>query len=88
MLYRAGSKTLLGVHTVNKTSALAAVLFAALGLSLAACEKKAETPLEKVTNEVKDGLDMRPHEKMKDAAEDVGDAMKDAGAAIKEEVKK
>ncbi len=55
-----------------------------LGVSLAACEKKEESPIEKVTESVKDGLDMRENEKMKDAGENAADAFKDAGEAIEE----
>lgn len=65
-------------------AALCAVL--SLGLGLAACEKKPETPLEKFEDKVKDGLDARPNEKLKDAGEDMQDAVKDAGAAVKEAV--
>lgn len=66
----------------------AALIAALLGLGLAACEKKAETPMEKLTDKVQDGLDSRPHEKLKDAGEDAKEAIKDAGEAVKEEVKK
>ncbi|MEC5386454.1 hypothetical protein VVD49_12020 [Uliginosibacterium sp. H3] len=51
--------------------------------ALAACEK--QTTGEKITDKVGDAMDNRPHEKAKDAAEDIGDAAKDAGSAIKEE---
>jgi len=51
--------------------------------ALAACEK--QTTGEKVTDKVGDALDSRPHEKAKDAAEDIKDATKDAGDAIKNE---
>ena len=50
-------------------------------LALAACSKKpesTETKVEKVENKVKDALDARPNEKLKDAAEDAKDAIKDA----------
>ena len=40
---------------------------------------------EKLGDKAKDALDMREHEKLKDAAEDARDAAKDAGAAVKEE---
>lgn len=57
-----------------------------LGLPLAACEKKPETPLEKLEENIKDGLDARPNEKLKDAGEDAADAFKEAGEAVKEAV--
>ncbi len=65
-----------------------AALFAALslGIGLTACEKKPETPVEKLEDKVKDGLDMRPNEKMKDAGEDAAKAIENAGEAVKEAV--
>lgn len=58
------------------------LMIAASVFALAACEK--QTTGEKVTDKVGDALDSRPHEKAKDAAEDVKDAAKDAGEAIKD----
>jgi hypothetical protein len=59
---------------------LAALL--GMGLSLAACGKQEEpTPLQKAEEGVKDALDMREHEELKDAAEDAEDAMEDMGDA-------
>jgi hypothetical protein len=51
--------------------------------ALAACEK--QTTAEKLSDKVGDALDTRPHEKAKDAAEDLKDAGKDAGDAVKNE---
>jgi hypothetical protein len=51
--------------------------------ALAACEK--QTTGEKVTDKVGDALDSRPHEKAKDTVEDLKDAGKDAGDAMKRE---
>lgn len=48
-----------------------------------ACEQKPKTLEEKV----KDGMDARPNEKMKDAGEDLKDATKDAKDAVKDAVK-
>lgn len=47
-------------------------------LTLAACEEKPKTTSEKVEDKVKDGLDARPGEKVKDAGEDLKEAAKDA----------
>jgi len=58
----------------------------ALGFGLTACEKKAETPFEKLEEQVKDGLNARPNENLKDAGEDAADALKNAGEAVKEAV--
>ena len=52
-----------------------------------ACEPKPKTLPEKVEDKVKDGLDARPNEKLKDAGEDVKDAAKDAKDAVKDAVK-
>lgn len=57
-----------------------------LGLGLVGCEKKAETPVEKATDSVKDALDMREHEKLKDAGENLQDAAQDAAEATKDAV--
>jgi hypothetical protein len=60
------------------------ILVCALALTgVVACEEKPKTLSEKV----KDGLDARPGEKMKDAGEDVKDAAKDAKEAVKDAVK-
>jgi hypothetical protein len=63
-----------------------AIVATLLGLSvgLTACKKKDETPIEKMSESVQDGLNMRDNEKMKDAGEDAADAMKNAGEAVKE----
>lgn len=63
-----------------------ALICAVLTLGLVACEKKPETVLEKLEDQVKDGLDARPNEKLKDATEDAADAIKEAGEAVKEAV--
>ena len=65
-----------------------AALFAVLtlGFGLTACEKKPETPIEKLEDKVKDGLEMRPNENLKDAGEEAAKAMEDAGQAVKEAV--
>lgn len=57
-----------------------------LGLGLTACEKKPETPIEKLEDKVKDGLDSRPNEALKDAGEDASKAMENAGEAVKDAV--
>ncbi len=57
-----------------------------LGLGLTACEKKPETPMEKLEDKVMDGLDARPNEALKDAGEDASMAIENAGEAVKEAV--
>ena len=62
----------------------AILLACALTGPLAACGGN-ETPVESAVEKTKDALDMREHEKIKDAAEDMGDALDDAAKAVKEE---
>jgi len=66
------------------SSLLVAALFG-LAMPLMACPSKPKSAVEKLTDDAKDALNVREHEKLKDAAEDVQDAAKDAGAAAKEE---
>ena len=58
-----------------------AVLLAAFSIG---CEKK-ETAVDKAVDRTKDALDMREHEKLKDAGEDAKKAVQDAGEAVKDE---
>lgn len=62
------------------------LLIAALGATTVACKKEEPTAVEKLENNVKDGLDMRENEKLKDAGENAADAVKDAGEAAKDAV--
>jgi hypothetical protein len=61
------------------------LLVAAALVALPACEPR--TNSEKVENAVDDALDRRPGEKVRDAAEDAGDALKKAGADVKDAAK-
>lgn len=63
---------------------IAAVLSSALFAG--GCAKK-ESAVDKAVDSTKDALDMRDHEKAKDAAEDVRDAAKDAAADVKDAAK-
>lgn len=54
---------------------------AAMLLTLTACESK---PNLNQKDGVKDALDARPNEELRDAGEQVGDAVKDAGHEIKD----
>jgi gas vesicle protein len=62
----------------------ATLLAAALTMTfaLAACEK--DTPVETAVENTKDALDVRDHEKLKDAAEDVKDAAQDVKEGVKD----
>lgn len=63
------------------------VTFFSVGLAfgLTACGHKDEGPIDKTAEQVKDGLDMRDHEKLKDAGEDIKDAAHDAKEGVKDE---
>ena len=63
-----------------------ALIIAAAILALSACDQN-QTGSEKVMDNANDILDRRPGEKVRDAAEDIGDKLKGAGKEIKEEVK-
>ena len=60
------------------------VLIAVSFITLGACEQK---PNLNRTDGVKDALDARPNEGIRDAGEDVGHAVKEAGRDIKDAVK-
>ena len=68
-----------------RNGVLVAFLSLGLGFGITACGTKDEGPLDKTAEQVKDGLDMREHEKLKDAGENVQDAAQDAKEGIKEE---
>lgn len=61
--------------------ALTVLMIALLG---AGCGKE-ETPVEKAVEGTKDALDLREHEKLKDAGEDAVDAIDNAAEGIKAE---
>ena len=61
--------------------ALTVLMIALLG---AGCGKE-ETPVEKAVEGTKDALDVREHEKLKDAGEDAMDAIDNAAEGIKAE---
>ena len=60
------------------------VLVAISFLSISACEQK---PNLNRTDGIKDALDARPNEGIRDAGEQVGHAVKDAGRDLKDAVK-
>jgi hypothetical protein len=61
----------------------AMVLSAAL---LASSCARNESSVDKAVESTKDALDMRDHEKLKDAGEDVQDAVNDAAEGVKDAV--
>ena len=60
------------------------ILIAASLLTLPACEQQ---PNSNKTDGIKDALDARPNEKMRDLGEDIGKAAKDIGRDVKDAVK-
>ena len=60
------------------------VLIAIALLSVPGCEQK---PNLNRSNGIKDALDARPNEGIRDAAEDIGHAVKDAGRDVKSAIK-
>ena len=62
------------------------LIISVAALAIVGCDRKPTTS-EKVEDKVKDALDARPHEKVKDATEDTKDAVKDASKDVKDAVK-
>jgi len=69
--------------TTRRLASISLLALLGLGFPLLACQEK--SGVEKMGDKVKDALDVREHEKLKDAGEDAKDAVKDAGAAVKDE---
>jgi hypothetical protein len=55
-------------------------------VALAGCAKQSDSPVERAVDKTKDALDIRDHEKLKDAGEDAKDAIKDAKDGVKDAV--
>jgi hypothetical protein len=72
---------------MTRNIAIRLVVVALLGFAapLMACPSKEKSPVEKLSESAQDALNMREHEKLKDAGEDAQDAVEGAGAAVKEE---
>ena len=64
-----------------KTAAYAVALATLLS---AGCAQEHKDPIDRAVDNTKDALDIRDHEKLKDAAESAGDAAKDAAAGVKD----
>lgn len=70
---------------MNRSAALIAAALS-LTFALAACEKENDNPVDTAVENTKDALNMRDHEKLKDAAEEAKDAVKDAADGVKDAV--
>jgi gas vesicle protein len=71
-----------GAEMKSTLSLLAATL--AVSCMLGACSKEPDNAIDNAVENTKDALDMRDHEKLKDAGEEAKEAAKDAGAAAKD----
>ena len=67
------------------TAFLTATVFVA-GLAIAGCQDN-KTPAASAIESTKDALDMREHEKLKDAGEDMKDAIDNAAEGVKDETR-
>ena len=56
------------------------------GVAIAGCQDN-KTPAASAIESTKDGLDMREHEKLKDAGEDMKDAIDNAAEGVKDETR-
>ncbi len=69
------------MKSMPKSVAVAAMTMALL---MVGCDR-ADTPAERAVEGTKDALDMREHEKLKDAGEDAADAMENAAEGVRDE---
>ena len=67
------------------TRTLGATLVAAI-LVASGCAKEEKNPVERAVDSTKDALNVRDHEKLKDAGEDVSNAIKDAKEGVKDAI--
>jgi type IV pilus biogenesis protein CpaD/CtpE len=63
------------------------LLAAAMVFALAGCDQKPKSTTEQVKDKVNDVLDRRPNEKLRDAAEDIRDGVKEAAKDLQETAK-
>jgi hypothetical protein len=66
-----------------KRSGMLIVAVLASALFAAGCQKK-ESTVDKAIDSTKDALDIREHEKLKDAGEDAKDAVHEAAEGVKD----
>ncbi len=69
-----------------RVTGLIVVAVLAAALSASGCAKK-ESPVDKAVDSTKDALNIRDHEKLKDAGEDAKDAVDNAAEGIKDAAK-
>jgi hypothetical protein len=74
-------------RNIKRLPSLLAVALLGLGSPLLGCHREDKSSVEKLGDKAKDALDVREHEKLKDAGEDVKDAAKDAAEGVKDAAK-
>jgi hypothetical protein len=64
-------------------------LLLAVGMvfALAGCDQKPKSAAEQIKDKVNDALDRRPNEKLRDAAEDIRDGVKEAAKDLRDAAK-
>ena len=67
------------------TTTLASALLVAIAVT-AGCAKHDSSPVGRAVENTKDALDVRDHEKLKDAGEDIADAARDAKQGAKDAI--
>lgn len=73
-----------GAPILNMSTALK-LLVLTMALAVLGCDRNQPTT-EGAVESAKDALDMREHEKLKDAGEDAADAVENAAEGVKDEV--
>lgn len=69
---------------MNKVPKILALVWATVALAAVGCDRN-DTPAERAVDGAQDALDMREHEKLKDAGEDAADAVENAAEGIRDE---
>lgn len=69
-----------------KLTPLFVTILLVAGLPMAGCQDN-KTPAASAVESTKDALDMREHEKLKDAGEDMKDAIDNAAEGVKDETR-
>lgn len=72
---------------MNQTLPIVAFALGVTACGMLSCKQKESSPAGELKEAVKDGLDQRPNEKLKDAGEDAKDAVKEAAKDAKDAVR-
>lgn len=71
-----------GTETMKLRTVITVSMLGLGVVTLSACDRKDDTPLERASESVQDGLNIRENEALKDAGEDVQSAIENTGEAI------